>query len=106
MTDDAMLAAFAGGELDPAAFRHREHVRTAWLHLGRYGRVEAERRMLDGLRTLALRAGRAERFDAALSLAWMAAIDAARLAHPECATFDDFIAAAPELLDPRAVPAG
>ena len=31
MTDDEFLAAFFGGELGTAAFRHRDHLRLAWL---------------------------------------------------------------------------
>src|SRR5687767_4871033 len=78
MTDQDFLTAFASRRLDPASFHHRDHLRLAWLLLGRHRREEAERRLLEGLRALAEQAGKAERFNAGLTLAWVDLIATAR----------------------------
>jgi hypothetical protein len=101
MNDDEFVAAFEAGSIAPDAFRHRDHVRLTWLYLVRYGTAETERRLLSGLNAFAVRAGKPEKFDAPLTRAWVAAIDTARGPH---ASFDDMIAARPDLLNPRTVP--
>lgn len=101
MTDDELVTRFEDGSLLPGAFHHREHVRLTWLYLVRHGRPAAERRLLEGLRACASRAGKPEKFDPALTLAWIAAIDAAIQAGPPASSFDRFIASRPGLLDPR-----
>ena len=103
MNDDRLIGGFEDGTLAPEAFGHREHLRVAWVYLTRYGRAGAERRMLDGLRAFAARAGKPSKFDAALTRAWIAAIDEARLAAAGAATFDELVAARPALLDRSAV---
>lgn len=104
MKDDALVSAFEAGTLPPAGFRHREHVRLAWLYLRRHRRADAERRLLHGLRALAVRAGKPDRFDAALTRAWLQRIEAAA-AGAAAPSSDAFIAMHPELLAPRpAVP--
>jgi hypothetical protein len=99
MKDDELVDGFERGTLEPGAFGHREHVRVAWVYLTRHGRDEAARRMLDGLRAFAARAGKPSKFDAPLTLAWMAAIDEARQATPAAATFEQLVTARPALLD-------
>jgi hypothetical protein len=103
MTDDELIEAFEAGALPAAMFRHREHVRVTWLYLVQYGRGDAERRLIEALRAFAVRAGQAAKFDAALTRAWVAAIDAARLAHPDVRSFDEITARRPDLLDRRSV---
>lgn len=105
MTDEELVRAFESGALAAAAFHHTEHVRLTWLYLRHYGREEAERLMLTGLEAFAARAGKPEKFDAALTRAWLAAIDDARLAAPS-ASFDELVTARPQLLDRRSVEAG
>ena len=97
MTDEELIEGFEDQTLAPERFRHREHVRLTWLLLARYGREETGRRMLDGLRAFAVRAGKPEKFDAPLTRAWVAAIaDAA--AETEASTFESLVALRPELL--------
>jgi hypothetical protein len=103
MTDDMLVIAFETGTIAPAALRHREHVRVAWLLLCRYGRAEAERRLLSGLLALAIRAGKPGKFDAPLTRAWLDAIEN-RAARAQ--TFEALVAEHPELLDPRSVLVG
>ena len=106
MTDETLLASFEAGAIAPVEFRHREHVRVTWLLLGRHGRADAERRLLHGLRGLAARAGKPDKFDAALTRAWIDAIELAAITVPRLATFDALVAAHPDLLDSRSVGAG
>jgi hypothetical protein len=106
MTDETLLATFEAGTIAPAALRHREHVRVAWLLLGRYARVEAERRLMQGLRDVAVRAGKPAHFDVALTRAWMNAIEIATAQTPRQSTFDALVAAHPDLLDPASVCTG
>lgn len=98
-----LVSGFEDGTLPAADFHHREHVRIAFFYLDRYGRDEALRRLAEGLLAFAARAGRAAKFDRALTCAWVAAIDDARRAHPAAATFDELIAARPDLLDRSSV---
>ncbi len=96
MNDSEFIEAFECGTLPPAEFRHRDHVRLTWLYLQRHGRAEAERRLVDGLRAFAVRAGKPGKFDGPLTLAWIEVIDGARAG---CATFDEIVTKRPELLD-------
>jgi hypothetical protein len=99
MTHDELIGRFEEGTIVPGAFGHREHLRLAWLYLQQHGRPEAERRLLAGLRALAFRAGKPEKFNAPLTLAWVARIDAAAAALAPDHSFDDLLFHHPELLD-------
>lgn len=103
MTHDELIARFEDGTIAPGAFGHREHLRLAWLYLQRHGRTEAEGRLLTGLRTLASRAGKPEKFNAALTLAWVARLDDAAAALAPDHSFDDLLLHHPELVDHRSV---
>ena len=103
MTNHELIARFEDGTIAPGAFGHREHLRLAWLYLRRHGRPEAEPRLLAGLRALASRAGQPEKFNAALTLAWVAHIDAASAALAPDHSFDDLLLHSPQLLDRRSV---
>jgi hypothetical protein len=103
MTDDELLAGFTAGTTAPGAFDHRAHLRLTWLCLQRHGRSATERLLLTGLQALAARAGRPEKFDAALTLAWIARLHEAAAALPRAHSFDDLLLRYPELLDRRSV---
>jgi hypothetical protein len=103
MTDAELVTAFEQLTIPPGTFHHREHLRLTWVYLRMYGRAETERRLLSGLAAFARAAGKPGKFSAALTHAWIAAVDAARAASPGATTFDGLIAAHPQLLDPRTV---
>ena len=103
MTDAELFEGFEAGTLPADRFGHREHVRLAWLYLRRVGRDDAERKLLDGLRWVAARAGTPDKFDAALTRAWVAVLDGAVAAVGPTATFDVLVEARPDLLDPASV---
>ncbi len=50
MTDRELLAAFESGRIEPGAFCHAEHVRTAWLCLQREEPAAALGRYVDSIR--------------------------------------------------------
>ena len=99
MTDEELAGGFAARTLDPAGFGHREHLRVAWLYLRRYGRAEAEARLIAGLRALAVRAGRPEKFDEALTRVWVARIAGAAAPLPPDHSFDELLRSSGGLLD-------
>ena len=85
MTDDELIAAFEAGEIDGADFPHERHVRVAWGLARRYPRVDALRRLTEGIRGIAERAGRPAAFHETITRAWFELIaDADDLErHPE-----------------------
>ena len=102
MTDGELMARFEDGTLAPASFRHREHVRLTWLYLGRYGQAETERRLLSGLRELAARAGKPDKFSETLTRAWVGRIADAAASLPVGHLFPDLLTQRPDVLDARA----
>ena len=103
MTDEELVGGFETGLLAPERFGHREHLRLAWCYLTRFGRDETERRLLDGLRAFAARAGKPDKFDAVLTSAWVDVLAEASAQLGSAATFDVLIAARPDLLDRTAI---
>jgi hypothetical protein len=103
MTDDELIDGFAEGTIPPGGFDHRAHLRLTWLYLQRYGRSDTERLLLAGLRALAARAGKPDKFNAALTLAWIARLDEAAAALPRAHSLEDLLLHYPELLDRRTV---
>jgi hypothetical protein len=103
MTDEELVAGFETGLLEPARFGHREHLRLAWCYLTRFGREDTERKLLAGLRAFAARAGKPDKFDPALTAAWVGVIADASAQLGSPATFDAVIAARPDLLDAATV---
>ncbi len=100
MNDDTLMQAFAEGTLDVGSFDHVMHVRVAWTLLQRLSPEEALLRTCRGLRRLAERAGRPEKFHATITWAYVALIEERRRTGE---TFDDFRARCPELFDGRAL---
>jgi hypothetical protein len=95
----AELARFVRGELDPAAFPHREHVRVGFEMPRCYDFAAAAYHCSCGLRAMAARAGRPEAFHQTTTIACLSLI-AERLAL--CAAPADFAAfelANPDLMD-------
>lgn len=79
-------------------FGHAEHLELAWRLLERLPGDQAEAAMAAAIRHLATAHGTPERFHATLTTGWMRAVAAFR-AHGCGATFEDFIAAHPRLLE-------
>jgi len=101
LTDDELVRGFEAGTL--SAFPHAEHVRLTIVYLGRHGRAETRRKMLDGLVRFATAKGQPEKFHVTMTHAWIDLIDAARSAHPDAPDAPALVRACPELLDPEAL---
>ncbi len=96
MTDDDFADAFALGNLLPADFDHRAHLRAAFCLVRRRPFLEACIAMRDGVRDIARRAGRPELYHETITVAFMSLV-AQRVAERPDFAWDDFLAAHPDL---------
>ncbi|GHD79438.1 hypothetical protein CLV85_0918 [Salinibacterium amurskyense] len=88
MTDDELITTFEDDTIAPAAFSHERHVRVAWLLARKYGEADGFARLVVGITSMAVRAGKPDAFHLTMTRAWFDLI----------ALVDD-VDAAPELLD-------
>jgi hypothetical protein len=95
--DDSFLQAFEACTLPKDRFSHRDHVRLAWLCLGRQPFEEAARRVSDGIRRFAAFHGLTGLYHETITRAWLHVIAAARREPPPAATFAAFLEAHPGL---------
>jgi hypothetical protein len=98
MPDDAFLATFQRGDFAGDAFPHRAHLRMAWLYVTALGPERAVQKAAAGIRNLAQHNGRPALYHDTLTRAWVYLV-AATVAHHRFATFAEFIAHSPQLLD-------
>jgi hypothetical protein len=96
------LARFARGELDPANFPHREHLRMAFEMLRRHDFAETAYHYSFALRRMTARAGRPEAFHQTMTIAFLSLI-AERMLSGGAVDFAAFAEANPELMDKSAV---
>ncbi len=96
------LARFLRGEIDPAAFSHREHVRMAFETLRRHDFLEAALHYSQALRTVTAKVGKPEKFHQTVTVAFLSLV-AERMQPGRPCDFDDFAAANPDLLDKSAL---
>jgi len=94
------LREFEAGRLDPAGFRHRDHVRLGYELLCRYSLGDAITRFSSGLRFLAAKAGRPQLYHETITVAFLALINERRV-DGTAANWPDFEKANPDLLDKR-----
>ena len=94
---DILLADFEAGRIDPARFRHFDHVRVSYELLRRHPFPEALLHLARGLRQLAARAGRPEIYHETITAAFLAVI-AERRARDRSDGWEDFAARNPDLL--------
>ncbi len=98
MTDDAFADAFEAGNLLPAEFDHRAHLRAAFCLVRRRPFLEACIAMRDGLRDIARRAGRPGLYHETITVAFMSIV-AQRGADRPGIAWNDFVATHPDLMD-------
>lgn len=94
------LLALENGTLDPAMFRHADHVRLGYEMLGRYPFGEAVTRFSRGLRLLAAKGGRPEVYHETMTVAFLALIGERRARAANC-DWPEFKANNGDLLDKR-----
>src|SRR5258706_2937312 len=98
MDDDDFLATFERGGFTAHEFRHRDHLRMAYLYLQRHAPQQATERACGGIKPLAAAHGHAYKYNATLSRAWVHVVALAMAQHPG-ASFDALVTAHPRLLD-------
>jgi len=96
------LDRFLRGELNAAAFPHREHVRMGFEMLRRHDFAETVFHLSSTLRAMAVRAGRPQAFHQTVTIAFLSLI-AERIDSGDCADFDSFARANADLLDRSAL---
>jgi hypothetical protein len=94
VSDDALLACFADGSLEP--FHHADHVRVAWLYLRREPLLAAAARFRQDLVRFATAKGSPGLYHETITLAFLFLIRERMAAEPE--RFEDFAARNPDLL--------
>jgi hypothetical protein len=97
MNDHDFAAAFRDASLPTTAFRHRDHVRLAWIYLRELGPADASARFHRDLQRYARSLGVPGLYHATITEAYLALIAARIAATPEAA-WEEFAAAHPELL--------
>ncbi len=96
LADVAFLAAFEAGTLEP--FRHRDHIRMAWLYLDRAPLEQATRHVVAGIRAFALANGKPGLYHETLTRFWIHLVARHRVLRV-CADSVRFLEAHPRLLD-------
>jgi hypothetical protein len=98
VSDCPDLERFVRGEIAPAGFAHREHVRMAFEMLRRHDFAETALHFSRALRSMASRAGKPQAFHQTVTIAFLALI-AERMEGGECQDFAAFERANPELME-------
>lgn len=97
--DDRLLDRFARAAFPRGSFRHRDHVHVAWALVVRHDPLEALRRMDDGVRALAKTNDAPDLYHRTITWAYVLLIAERVARHGARATFDEFVAEHPDLLD-------
>ena len=92
-----LASAFEAQDLDPANFRHADHIGVAYELLRKYDFLQATARYGESLNAIATKAGAAEKFNTTITVAFMSLI-AERMSLGTAENSDDFIAHNPDLL--------
>jgi hypothetical protein len=95
-SDEDFLRAFEDLSFPAELFHHREHIRVAWLYLNSSDATRAAERMASGILRFANHQGETQKYHHTITLAWVRLVAAALVETPE-STFEQFIAAHPEL---------
>jgi hypothetical protein len=71
LKDEDFIDQFETCVLAGESFHHRDHVRLAWLYLGRSSLIEALVRFSEGLKRFAIAKGRADLYHETITLAYL-----------------------------------
>ena len=92
-----LTRSFEARNLDPAEFRHRDHVQVAFELLQKYDFIDAAAIYAKGVRSIASRAGASRKFNLTITYAFMSLIAESMIARPY-EGFPAFVAANPDLM--------
>ncbi|HEV2688506.1 MAG TPA: hypothetical protein VGV35_08120 [Bryobacteraceae bacterium] len=98
MPDQEFATAFEGCEIPNDQFRHCDHIRLAWIYLRQHGRPQAGARIIESIRRYAVHNGAPHKYHQTITIAWMDLVHNAMQSLPDTASFEDLLAAFPELL--------
>ncbi len=101
LTDAEFLAAVESATYPGADFRHRAHVRLAWLCLREHGFEFGLERVRGRIQRYAAALGATGKYHETLTRAWAELVWVGLEAAPDAASFDAFLEARPELCDSR-----
>jgi hypothetical protein len=101
MSDQALLRAFEDCSLDPASFRHRDHIFVAWSYLRTSPFGEAGHRFCTNLRRFAEHHGKTTLFHETITWAYVTLIHERMHDATSCEreSFDAFAGKDPDLFD-------
>lgn len=100
MLSDPLVRSFEAASIDPAGFRHREHLYVAWCYLCELPLEEALARYVRHLRELTIALGVPDKFHATMTWAYVVLLYEAMQRSPG-AGFDELLASNAGLLDHR-----
>jgi len=98
-SDEDFLRTFEDLSFPADQFRHREHLRVAWLYLKSFDATRAAERMCAGIRRFANHHGATQKYHHTLTLFWMRLVAVAMAETPEGCSFAELLAAHHELGD-------
>ena len=98
MTEIEFTRAFEDCTLPEDQFRHRDHIRLAWIYLHDYGRGEAAQRIAESIRRYATHHGKPDRYHHTITMAWLELVSVVRESLPDDAAFEDALVRWPKLL--------
>jgi hypothetical protein len=99
MTDDEFLQAFADCRIGNHEFRHRDHLRLAWLQVRRVGPEGATKAISQGIRRFAATHGATTKYHETMTQFWVKIVAHMIAARPDITEFDRLLEAFPLLLD-------
>src|SRR5262249_25885111 len=99
MTDSEFVEAFESCRLPSESFHHRGHLRLAWIYLERCGPGQAAERISELIRRYAAFHGQLGKYHMTVTAAWLRLLQHAVACAPTAASFEELLAASPELLD-------
>jgi hypothetical protein len=98
-SDDATLvAAFEAGTAPPEGFHHANHVRVAWMYLGRLPLLAAAERFVAGLKGFAAAHGKPQLYHETITLAFLLLIHDRIVTRGRGRNWREFADANPDLL--------
>ena len=98
MTEAQLIESFEDLTLDPATFRHAEHVRLAWAYLRRHDLFGALERYRSGLKRLAAHHGAPRKYHETVTCGLLVLIHERMARRPDCDTWDGFVESNPDVL--------
>jgi len=97
--EERFIEAFESASLPPGGFRHRDHVRLAWLYLRRYPLIEVLTLLDQGLKRFAKSVGQEGLYHETITWAFVFLIKERMESRPENEDWEAFAARNPDLLE-------